>query len=278
MLDLHGTGGTPGATTTYTALATLIANDGTSTAGVPQRPDARLIAWGSGSLIANTIYGTQLRTQDSVDPINGEMIRIGTASLKNLVYKMTNVPFSKGARVIGQSTNTAQTATSFGFTLDTYDSDAGECKSSDEINRFAPKQVVITQTQGAADLVLSWYNTPVAPATPIPNGKYAILGVHMALSTGPHLVRFAHADFKGMFPGVPIVDTFGSAILGAQEGMLDTLWANAGFQFVYLSEISKKPCIPTFTVSSAGTGLGVQSLATVTTDTPYFIINLAKLD
>jgi len=276
MLDLHATGGTPGATTTYTGLSTLIANDGTSTAGVPLRPDARLIMWGSGSLVANTIYGTQLRTQDSVDPINGEMIRMGTASLKNLVYKTTNVPFRSGARVIGQSTNTAQTATSFGFTLDTYDTEPN-CISGEGM-RFAPNVLVQTQTQGAADLVLSWYNTAFAPTTAIPNGKYAILGVWASLSTGAHLVRFSHADFKGLSPGVPIVDTFGSAILGAQEGMLDSLWANAGYQFVYLSEISKKPCVPTFTVSSAGTGLGIQSLATVTTDTPYWILNLAKVD
>jgi hypothetical protein len=100
----------------------------------------------------------------------------------------------------------------------------------------------------------------------------------MALSTGPHLLRFNHADFKGLYPGFPVVDTFGSAILGAQEGMLDILWANAGFQFVALSELSKKPCVPTFTVSSAGTGLSMQTLATVTTDTPYAVINLAKLD
>lgn len=276
MLDLHATGGTPGATTTYTALATLIANDGTATAGVPLRPDARLIMWGSGSLVANTIYGTQLTSQDSIDPINGELLRIGTASLKNLVYKTTNIPFSSGARVIGQSTNTAQTATSFAFTLDTYDSMPNAVSS--EGLRFPAKSVLVTQTQGAADLVLSWYGTAVAPATALPNGKYALLGVWATLSTGPHLVRFKHADFGFCTPGVPVVDTFGSAILGAQEGMLDVLWANAGYQFVALGEMSKKPCVPTFTVSSAGTGLRVESLATVTTDTPYWIMNLAKLD
>lgn len=276
MLDLRATGGTPGATTTYTALGTLIANDGTSVAGVPVRPDARLIMWGSGSLVANTIYATQLRSQDSIDPLNGELMRIGTASLKNLVYKCTNIPFKTGARVIGQSTNTAQTATSFGFTLDTYDGEPN-CIGSDGM-RFAPNQLPITQTQGAADLVLSWYGTAVTPANAIPNGKYAILGAWATLSTGPHLLRFKHADFKGLCPGIPLVDTFGSAILGAQEGMLDSLWANAGYQFVWLSEVSKKPCIPTFNVTSAGTGLIMEGLATVTTDTPYYIINLAKVD
>jgi len=276
MLDLHATGGTPGATTTYTGLGTVIANDGTTVAGVPQRPDARLILWGSNSLVANTIYASQLRSQDCIDPINGELLRIGTASLKNQVYKFTNIPFRTGARVIGQSTNTAQTATSSGFTLDVYET-GGDCISGDGL-RFAPNQLPITQTQGAADLVNSWYSTPVAPATAIPNGKYAILGVWATLSTGPHCVRFAHADFKGLYPGVPIVDAFGSAILGAQEGMLDPLWNNQGYQFVYLSEIANKPLVPVFNVTSAGTGLSVQSLATVTTDTPYWIINLAKLD
>lgn len=276
MLDLHATAGTPGATTTYTALATLIANDGTSSPGVPLRNDARLILWGSNSLVANTIYGTQLISQDLPDPINGELIRIGTASLKNQVYKTTNLPFKTGARVIGQSTNTAQTATSNGFTLDTYDSMPNAIGASGL--RFPAKPLVITQTQGAADLVNSWYGTAVAPATAIPNGKYAILGVWATLSTGPHLVRFKHADFGFCTPGVPVVDTFGSAILGAQEGMLDSLWANAGNQFVWLSEVSGKPCVPVFSVTSAGTGLRIESLATVTTDTPYWIINLAKVE
>jgi len=281
MLDLHASGGTPGATTTYTALATLIANDGTTSAGIPtagtsDKP-ARLIMWGSGSLVANTIYGTQLRSLDSVDTVNGEMLRIGTASLKNLVYKLTNIPFKSGARVIGQSTNTAQTATSFGFTLDAYDNEPGSVSPDSFGGRFAPDVVVQAQTQGAADLVLSWYNTPFAPTSPLPIGRYALLGSWMALSTGPHLVRFQHADFKGKTPGYPMVDSFGSAILGAQEGMLDPLWANAGYQFVYLSEISKKPCVPAFSTQSTGTGLGIQSLATVTTDTPYHILNLAKI-
>lgn len=275
MLDLHATGGTPGATTTYTTLGTVIANDGTTVAGVPLRPEARLIMWGSGSLVANTIYATQLISQDSPDPINGELLRIGTTSLKNLVYKTTNIPFKTGARRIGQSTNTAQTATSFGFTLDSYDSAPGGI--SGEGLRFAPNQIVVTQTQGAADLVLSWYSTGLAPTVPLPVGKYALLGVWGALSTGPHLVRFNHSDFGGFTPGVPVVDTFGSAILGAQEGMFDPLWNNAGYQFVWLSEVSKKPVVPTFNVTTAGTGLQVQSLATVTTDTPYWILNLAML-
>jgi len=276
MLDLRAVGGTPGATTTYTTLGTLVTTDGTSVAGVPVRPDARLIMWGSGSLVANTVYGTQLVSQDCVDPLNGELMRIGTASLKNLVYKTTNIRFQSGARKIGQSTNTAQTATSFGFTLDHYESESGKCIGASGM-RFAPKMVTLTQTAGAADVVLQWYSTAVAPTNAIPNGKYAILGVWATLSTGPHLVRFNHADFGGLTPGVPIVDTFGSAILGAQEGMLDALWANAGYQFVWLSEITGKALIPTFNVTSAGTGLQVQSLATVTTDTPYWIINLAKL-
>jgi len=91
-------------------------------------------------------------------------------------------------------------------------------------------------------------------------------------------VRFNHADFGGLTPGVPVVDGFGSAILGAQEGMLDPLWNNAGYQFVWLSEVSGKPLVPTFNVTSAGTGLRMEALATVTTDTPYYIINLAKVD
>ena len=275
MLDLHASAGTPGATTTYTALSTLIANDGTSSVGVPLRNDARLILWGSNSLVANTIYASQLTGQDCIDPINGQLMRIGTASLKNQVYKTTNIPFKSGARIIGQSTNTAQTATSNAFTLDVYDGQPGDLGAAGL--RFAPDMITITQTQGAADLVNSWYGTPIAPATPIPNGKYALLGAWATLSTGPHLLRFRHADFGFCAPGFPIVDAFGSAILGAQEGMLDPLWNQQGMQFVYLSELSGKSLVPTFNVTSAGTGLRMEALATVTTDTPYYILNLAKV-
>jgi len=275
MLDCHATGGTPGATTTYTVLGTNPPSDGASVAGVPLRQDARLILWGSQSLVANTIYGTKLISQDLPDPLNGQLLRIGTASLKNQVYKLTNVPFKTGARQIGQSTNTAQTATSGGFTVDAYDG-VPNTIGADGM-RFAPDGVTITQTQGAADLVNAWYSTPVAPTDPIPNGKYALLGAWLTLSTGPHVLRFVHADFSFCKPGFPCVDSFGSAILGAQEGMLDPLWNNAGYQFVYLSEISGKPLIPTFNVTSAGTGLRMETFATVTTDTPYVILNLSKI-
>ena len=275
MLDIHAVSGTPGAVAVEANINTLIANDGTTSAGMPLRPDARLIYWGSGSLIANTIAVSRLNSQDCADPINGELLSPSTASLKNLVYKRTNIPYQTGARVITQGTNTAQTATSFGFTLDTYD-DMPNCIGAEDM-AFPSKSLSVSQVQGAADLVLSWYGTPVAPATPIPIGKYAILGVWAALSTGAHCVRFKHADFGFCTPGVPIVDTYGSAILGAQEGMLDELWANAGYQFYYISKISGKPCIPVFSVSGIGTGLRVESLATAVTNTPVWGINLAKV-
>jgi hypothetical protein len=275
MLDLHATSGTPGAVAVEANLATLIANDGTTSAGMPLRPDARLIYWGSASLIANTIAVSRLTSQDCPDPINGELISPSTASLKNLVYKRTNIPYETGARTITQGTNTAQTATSFGFTLDTYDNIPNAIGANDLV--FPAKAISISQVQGAADLALSWYGTPVAPATPIPVGKYAILGVWVSLSTGAHLVRFKHADFGFCTPGVPMVDTYGSAILGAQEGMLDELWNNAGYQFLYISQISGKPCIPVFQVTGIGTGLRVESLATATTNTPVWGINLAKV-
>jgi hypothetical protein len=276
MIDLHATGGTPGAVAVEANIATLIANDGTSSAGVPLRNDARLIMWGSGSLIANTIAVSRLVSQDCIDPLNGEILSPSTASLKNLVYKTTNIPFSTGARVITQGTNTAQTATSFAFTMDTYDDMPNAIGASGL--RFPAKSVNVSQVQGAADLALSWYGTAVAPANPLPNGKYALLGVWASLSTGAHLVRFKHADFGFCTPGVPMVDTYGSAILGAQEGMLDPLWSNAGYQFVWLSEMSGKSCIPTFRISSAGTGLRVESLATATTNTPVWGIHLAKIE
>lgn len=275
MLDIRATTGTPGAVLVNANLATIAVNDGQVVAGVPIRDTARLILWGSNSLIANTIATTRLISQDCIDPINGEEIRLGTTSLQNQAYKLTNIPYKSGSRVIGQGTNTAQTATSTGYTLDYYD--GGQVTGSGQgYERTLPNQLSVSQIC-AADVALTWTNTGLAPATQIPNGKYALLGAIPSLMTEPHVVRFAHADFGAFTPGFPLVGTANSDILGHQKGMKDYIQASMGYQFVALSEMLNKPCVPIFSVSNAGTGLIIQSLAGAATDTPTYTVVLAKV-
>jgi len=275
MLDLRMWSGTPGATTTNTLLATLPNTDGSTVVGVPVGTDARLILWGSSSLIANTICSTNLISQDGVDPINGELVRLGTTSLKNLFHKFTNIPHKTGARRIGQGTNTAQTATSMAFTLDEYEG-IGETVGADKL--FSPNQIALPQVAGQADVAVQWSPTAFAPATQIPLGKYGILGFYLSTSTEAHLIRFAHADFKGLEPGLPCIDHFEDAIHGHQKGMMDILHTSPGYQFSELSRISGKSLIPCFHVTNSGTGLTIKSAAGATTDTPIVTVNLAKLD
>lgn len=272
MLDIHATTGTPGATTAIANnLTAIAANDGATVAGVPINPRARLIMWGSQSLVANTIYYTRLQSQDQDDPLNGDIVNLGTTSLVNSFNKYVNLPYKTGARNIGQTTNTAQTGTSIGFTLDYYDSPTGIAGS-----RFMDKQRSILQTL-AADVAISWTATAFAPAIAIPNGRYAILGAYIAVTTDPHIIRFAHSDFGGFKPGFPIIDTGEDAIHGFQKGVKDELQCEPGFQFVKLSEFTRMPCVPTFTVSNAGTGLNIECIASSATNTPQLTLNLARV-
>ena len=275
MLDIRATTGTPGAVLVNANLATIALSDGSPVAGVPIRDTARLVLWGSNSLIANTVATTRLISQDLIDPINGELMVLGTTSLQNQAYKFTNVPYKTGARTIGQGTNTAQTATSTGFTVDYYEG-GSVTGSGNGLERVLPNQIVVPQIC-AADTALTWTTTGLAPATQVPNGKYALLGAFPSLMTEPHCVRFAHADFGAFKPGYPLVGQANSAILGFQKSMKDYLATSQGYQFVAMSELLNKPCIPVFSVSNAGTGLVIESLAGTATDTPTYNLHLAKV-
>ena len=223
-----------------------------------------MIMHGSISLLANTIAAHQMIAQDLLDTINGENIYVGTGSLKNLFRKLCRVPYGTGARNIYQSTNTAQTATSIALTLDYYESGnkVGDCMGT-ELDRFAIDTVEVPQVC-AIDVALTWVGNGFVPASPIPNGKYALLGFILANATQPHAIRFAHADFGFCLPGIPTMDN--SLTIGTKE-VLDVISQNPGYQFVALSEATKKPCIPVFTVSNAATGLQIQTLAAAAVDT-----------
>ena len=274
MLDIHTVSGTPGATTALAALNTTPSvNDGAPVAGIPIRTDARLILWGSTSLVANTIYLTQLLSQDQIDSINGEVINLGTAGLRNEMHKFTNLPYKQGARNVGQTTNTAQSATSLAILLDHYS--GGPVIGASGL-RFAPNQLALRQTLNV-NVAITWVSTGFAPAQPIPNGKYALLGVYVAVLTDPAVIRFQHADFQGLLPGFPIVEGGASSILGLQKGTGDKLMTDQGYQFVTLSEVTGKPCVPVFTVNNAATGLIIQMIAPTNTDTPQLTLNLVKV-
>ena len=273
MIDLHCTTGTPGAIAVVAALAAIAVGDLAVIPGVPMRPDARLIMWGSSSLIANTIARNLLISQDCIDPIHGEDINLGPTSLQNLSYNYTNIPYKTGARVISQGTNTAQTATSLGMTLDYYE--GGEVIPAQGL-LFHENKIVLPQVL-IADVAVAWTTTPFAPAIAIPNGKYALLGAICTVVTEGHFFRFIHADFKGFMPGFPAVGQSNSAILGFQKGPKDWLQTSPGYQFVTLSELTGKPCVPTFTVSNAGTGLLIQSISGAATDTPNLSLHLVKV-
>jgi hypothetical protein len=273
MLDMRATTGTPGATTTLANLSTIAVNDASAVAGVPIRNDAILALWGSNSLIANTICKNKLTSQDCIDPINGETTTLNTTSLQNQFYKMTFIPYRTGARIISQGTNTAQTATSQGFTLDMYTKNVGQCIPG---SRWLANQVLVDQTLNA-DVAITWTSTGFAPATAIPNGKYALLGFDSSVMTEAHCIRFQHADFGFATPGIPTVGNPNSAILGFQKGMKDYLATNPYYQFVALGELLNVPCCPVFSVSNAGTGLNIQSLSAAATDTPVLTLNVAKV-
>lgn len=273
MLDLHCTTGTPGAVAAVLALAAIPVGDLSVIAGVPMRPDARLIMWGSTSLIANTIARNLMVSQDCIDPIHGEDINLGAASLQNLSYDFTNIPYKTGARVISQGTNTAQTATSLGMTLDYYE--GGPVLPGNGL-LFHENKIVLPQVL-IADVAVAWTTTPFAPAIAIPNGKYALLGATITVVTEGHFFRFIHADFGSFIPGFPAVSNTASAILGLQKGPKDRIATSPGYQFVTISELTGKPCVPVFTVSNAGTGLLIQSISGAATDTPNLSLHLVKV-
>jgi len=272
MLDFRvPVSGTPGVATAILQLNTAVPTDGSVVNGVPLRPDARLIMHGSISLLANTIGRHVLISQDCVDPINGENTWTGVGSLLNLFRKFTNIPYNTGARFLYQGTNTAQTATSLGFTLDHYEpvGKVGECVSGD---KFLMNVIAVPQLC-AVDVALAWNNNAYAPASPIPNGKYALLGFILCNATQPHGVRFMHADFGFCTPGLPSMDNS----LNSVKEIADYIRTNPGYQFWSMSDMTGKPCCPTFRVSNAATGLIIQTIAAAAVDTCYVTPYLAKI-
>jgi hypothetical protein len=269
MLDLHALYGT-GGNASLASIATIAVNDLLPVAGVPLDPSATLVMWGVNSLKTHSIWGAQLTSLDMIDPINGEYMLPGASSTLLQAYKSTYLPYQKGQRIFKAGTNTAVLMEA--FTIDYYP--GGNCCNP---GRFAPLQLTVPQLL-AQDVANTWNTTGFAPASQIPVGLWAILGIYPTLITESHLFRFQHANFGQFLPGIPTQDWEATAALSwPQVGMKTELDANPGYQFVKLSELTGKQCCPIFKVSNAGTGLNIQSLACALTDTPELMLNIAKV-
>jgi hypothetical protein len=274
VLDVHAITGVPGAATVLgAAFPTIcIGGDGATVAGVPLSDKAILAMWGGLSIAANTIGAIKLQSQDQIDPINGEAFTLGAASLLNAWNKYTKLQYKTGGRSITMGTNNAVGAAS-AYLIDVYPE--GETIQGDE---FAPNQLMtLPTTFGGALTIHQWGTQPYAPATAIPNGKYAILGAWASAMSYGGLLRFSHADFKQYMPGFPVsnFETISSSTW--DKIPKDELFlGKAGYQFVHLSDIMGTPCCPVFNVTNTGTGLTIWALSAVA-DTPVVHLNLIKV-
>lgn len=278
MLDVRGLVVTPGAVLVLgTGIPGIPVGDGAPISGVPLSPKATLMLYGMLSVTADTIARTKLSSQDMIDPINGEDISQGAASLLVEFHKYINLPYKTGSRFLQVGTNTGVVAGT-GFLIDDYPNDRGQVTWGDQRSRFTPKVVIPgSLTYGGALTTNQWGALAFAPATQIPNGKYAILGAYVSAVANAALIRFAHADFGAYKPGFPVMNYEVTAILAAQVSLKDQLLLEPGYQFVRLSDITAKPQCPVFTVSNAGSGLNIEMIS-AQGDTPVVTLNLAKVD
>ena len=275
MLDVRAMVVTPGAVAVLGTVYTVAVGDGAPVPGVPLDPKAVLMMYGMLSITADSIARLKMSSQDQVDPINGEDITLGAASLLVAFHRYANLPYKTGQRLIQAGTNVGVVAGT-GFTIDDYQ---GKGQSiGDARTRFSQKIVIPgSLTFGGALTTNQWGALAFAPATAIPNGKYALLGAIVTAIGNAALIRFKHADFNGISPGFPVMNAEITAALGAQVCLKDQLLLEPGNQFVRLSEITGKGQCPVFNVSNAGTGLSIEMIS-AQGDTPVVTLILAKLD
>ena len=263
MLDLKALSDPTGSAVlvNISTAAFIPANDGQTAPGVPIAPNAVLKGWGLMSQ-ARGIEEMQLISQDQIDSINGEHWFGGANSLLEIIHFDTYLPFSRGGRNIYYHQVVAGAASVAAYTIDQYPT-----PNSSGFKNYGQK-VMITQLMGAltADV---WGSTPVAPATMIPAGKYALLGAYVHQLTSHAFIRFTHADFQGKTPGFPVVDETKATAIG-NEPMDAPLWSRTGTQFVALGDI------PVFNVTAQGIGLVIQMLD-LTADTPHVTLNLQQV-
>lgn len=272
MLDLHANVITPGAVLVLgVGPGVIAAADGQSVAGVPIDPAATLVGWGMITATADSIARIRLQSQDQVDPINGVDVAPGATSVVLNFWKYENLKYKTGARVIQAGTNVGVVAGS-SLLLDAYPSPAGIAG-----NRHMPGMVITTPatTFGAALVANAWGAQPYAPASPLPNGRYAILGSSVSACTQA-AIRFVHASFKGYKPGYICSDMNAAAATTIQTSVKTDLLVEPGWQFVTLGTELGFGCCPVFDVTNAGTGLTIEMIAAQAA-TPVVTLYLAKV-
>ena len=257
MLDTHALTVTPGAVLVLGADGVVSAGgDGAATPGIPITPQATLKMWGFNSPTADSIAAIRLRSQDMVNPIDGITITPGAASLLLQYFDYTHLPYVKGTRSINVGTNVGVVAGT-GFLID--DINAGQCVS---VRPDTGNETSVGPTTFGGALTANTWGTQPWLAPNLPAGKYAIVGAYCSAFANVALIRFTHTDFGGATPGFPVVNWELALAATEQVGMKDELVRTAlGEQFIYLSEKLGKPMCPVFTVSNAGTGLGIQMIA-----------------
>lgn len=271
MLDVHAVPTTPGAALVLGSAGTAPAvNDGAQVAGVPLMPGANLRIWGFNAPTADTIANLQLQSQDQADPVNGITVTPGAASLLVQFYDYTTLQYVKGTRQIKAGTNTGVVA-GHAFTIDEYN--LGKCQM---IRHAMGGEVMIGAiTFGGGLTTNQWSSVSVAPTNPLPAGQYVLLGAYVSAIANTAVIRFSHADFKGLKPGFPVANWELALATTAQVAMRDELvQVSHGEQFIALGDIFGTPQCPQFTVGNAGTGLNIEMIS-VQTDTP--VVNIVVM-
>ena len=280
MLDAHCSTVTPGAATVLGSPAGTVApgGDGQIVAGLPivtTAGAATLAMWGGLAITADTIANLKLQSQDMIDPINGETVTPGAASLLNVVNEWTNLPYRTGIRNISMGTNTGVTACSV-YTIDLY---ADNCPQKPIVLSRRMKNKVITpvQTFGGAITTNQWSTLVYNPTNQLPAGRYALAGARVAAIANAAIIRFQHADFGQYMPGFPVsnYETISTSTWDKIDKE-DLFLTQVGTQFIYLSEVLGVPCCPVFRVGNAGTGLTIWMLS-AQGDTPTVTLDLVYL-
>lgn len=273
MLDVHCTSVTGAAT--YTQVSTiLLGNDGASTFGAPVADNAVLVGWGGLTTIASPILAIKMASQDQMDTANAQE-EIDTAGVEGIKHFWDNLP-SKAQRIISMKTGAVNT---MAYQIDNYP--GGNVVSVPKYGKQG-ENGMYSMTFQTACVAITWQTQPFNPAgaggatgaAQLPPGKYAILGAKVRQITNYAVIRFQHANFGGLYPGFPVIDT-SKATARATVGM-DDIFQQDGYQFAAMSEILKVPCIPTFNATNQGTGL-ILWVADIIADTPIVTLNLVKL-
>jgi hypothetical protein len=235
-------------------------------------PGANLRIWGFNSPTADSIANIQLQSQDQADPVNGVTFTPGVASLLCQFYDYTTLLYVKGTRQIKVGTNVGVVA-GHAFTADEYN--LGKCQM---IRHAMGGEVMVGAiTFGGALTTNQWSSVSVAPVNPLPAGQYVILGAYVTAIANVGLIRFSHADFKGLKPGFPVANCELALATTSQIAMRDELvWTSCGEQFITLGEIIGTAQCPQFTVGNAGTGLNIEMMS-VQADTPVVNIVLMRV-